>query len=207
MQSIFTPAELFMGINHLHNPYADVLMTGLTYMGDGVAFALVLLIVLISRKFKLFFIGLTSILLVTVIVQVIKHAVDAPRPLLYFQDPSLLHMVKWVTVHGQNSFPSGHSAGAFSLFCFLSLVDKNKLRGLLFLGLALIAAYSRIYLAQHFFADIYIGSIIGTLCSFVVYGLFEFKNLTQSPVLCPQAEAQLLAEAKLEANHLEANLG
>lgn len=198
MQSIFSPEELFMGINQNHNSIADVLMTGITYLGDGCSFAVVLLCILIARKYKLFLIGLVSILAVTLIVQIAKHAIEAPRPLLYFQNAPFVHVVKWVSVHYNNSFPSGHSAGAFALFCFLALIDNNKLRGLLFVSLALIAAYSRIYLAQHFFADIYIGSIIGTGCSFVVYSLFEFKNLTKTPVLCPKAaEAALLAEASL----------
>ncbi|HEU4555777.1 MAG TPA: phosphatase PAP2 family protein [Chitinophaga sp.] len=198
MQSIFTPEELFRGINQTHNSVADVLMTGLTYLGDGAAFAVVLVCTLIARKYKLFLIGLVSILAVALIVQTAKHAIDAPRPLLYFQNASFVHVVKWVSVHYHNSFPSGHSAGAFALFCYLALIDNNKLRGLLFVSLALVAAYSRIYLAQHFFADIYIGSIIGTGCSFIVYSLFEFKNLTKTPVLCSNAaETALLAEPNL----------
>ena len=196
MQSIFTPQELFIGINRMHNTVMDVLMTGITYMGDGIAFAVVLLCMLIARKFKPFFIGITSVLLVTLVVQTIKHIADAPRPMLYFQNAPFVHTVKWVSVHYHNSWPSGHSACAFALFCYLSLIDNNKKRGLFFIGLALLAAYSRIYLAQHFFADIYIGSIIGAIGSFVVYGLFEFRNLTKTPVLCPHAEAALLAEAQ-----------
>ncbi|HEY0612440.1 MAG TPA: phosphatase PAP2 family protein [Chitinophaga sp.] len=196
MQSIFTPQELFIGINRMHNTVTDVLMTGITYMGDGIAFAVVLLCMLIARKFKPFFIGITSVLLVTLVVQSIKHMANAPRPMLYFQNAPFVHTVKWVSVHYHNSWPSGHSACAFALFSYLSLIDNNKKRGLVFIGLALLAAYSRIYLAQHFFADVYIGSIIGAITSFVVYGLFEFRNLTKTPVLCPHAEAALLAEAQ-----------
>lgn len=197
MQSIFTPEELFIGINRMHHPLTDVLMTGITYLGDGISFAVVLVCMLVTRKFKPFLIGLTSVLLMTLVVQTVKHMADAPRPMLYFQEAAFLHTVKWVSVHYHNSWPSGHSACAFALFSYLSLIDNNKRRGLLLIGLALVAAYSRIYLAQHFFADIYIGSIIGALASFVVYGLFEFRNLTRTPVLCPHAEAALLAEAKL----------
>lgn len=196
MQSIFTPQELFIGINRMHNTVTDVLMTVITYMGDGIAFAVVLLCMLIARKFKPFFIGITSVLLVTMVVQSIKHMANAPRPMLYFHNAPFVHTVKWVSVHYHNSWPSGHSACAFALFSYLSLIDNNKKRGLVFIGLALLAAYSRIYLAQHFFADVYIGSIIGAIASFVVYGLFEFRNLTKTPVLCPQAEAALLAEAQ-----------
>lgn len=198
MQSIFTPEELFIGINRMHSQITDVLMTGITYLGDGITFALVLLFLLVTRKFKPFFIGISSVLLVTLVVQAVKYITDAPRPMLYFQEASFVHTVKWVSVHYHHSWPSGHAACAFALFCYLSLIDNNKKRGLLFIGLALLAGYSRIYLAQHFFADVYIGSIIGATASFVVYGLFEFRNLTKTPAVCPhEAEALLLAEAKL----------
>jgi membrane-associated phospholipid phosphatase len=198
MQSIFTPEELFIGINHMHCNFTDVVMSGITYLGDGITFAVVLVYLLIARKFKPFFIGITSVLLVTLVVQAVKHIANAPRPMLYFQEAPFVHTVKWVSVHYYYSWPSGHAACAFALFSHLSLINDNKRRGLLFIGLALLAAYSRIYLAQHFFADIYIGSIIGAVASFVVYGLFEFRNLTQTPVVCPhEAEAVLLAEANL----------
>jgi membrane-associated phospholipid phosphatase len=198
MQSIFTPEELFIGINRMHCHFTDVLMSGVTWLGDGVTFALVLLYLLIIRKFKPFLIGISSVLLVTLVVQTAKHIADAPRPMLYFQEASFVHTVKWVSVHYHHSWPSGHAACAFALFSYLSLIDNNKKRGLFLIAIALLAAYSRIYLAQHFFADIYIGSIIGASASFVVYGLFEFRNLTKTPVVCPrEAEALILAEANL----------
>ena len=189
-----------MGINHLCSPFADVLMTGFTYLADGIVFGLVLLYLLVARKFRPFLIGLTTVLTETAIVQVLKHTIDAPRPLGYFQDASLLHLVKWMPEHYNHSFPSGHAACAFALFCYLALIDNNKMRGMLFMAVALAAAYSRVYLAQHFFQDIYIGSIIGASTSFVVYSLFEYRNLTKTPELCPraamEAETALLAEAQ-----------
>jgi len=198
LQSIFTREELFMGINHLCSPFTDVLMTGFTYLADGIVFGLLLLYLLVARKFRPFLIGLTTVLTETIIVQVLKRTIDAPRPLGYFQDPSLLHLVKWMPAHYNHSFPSGHAACAFALFCYLALIDNNKIRGVLFMGMALAAAYSRVYLAQHFFQDIYVGSIIGASTSFVVYSLFEYRNLTKTPEICPRAaletETALLAE-------------
>jgi membrane-associated phospholipid phosphatase len=36
--------------------------------------------------------------------------------------------------------------------------------------------YARIYLAQHFFADVYFGSILGTLISILVYVWLNSKR-------------------------------
>lgn len=48
--------------------------------------------------------------------------------------------------------------------------------------LALLAAYSRIYLSQHFFADVYAGSLIGVLTTILVYyWLTTFFNKQDYP--------------------------
>ncbi|CAL1520533.1 phosphatase PAP2 family protein [Chitinophaga sp. MM2321] len=185
----YSQRELFLSINGEHSFWGDVLVTGITYLGDGIMFGAILLLILLMQKFRLFFIGLAVFLLTAIIIQIAKHYFNAPRPLSYFGDEAgtLVHTVKWVTVHGSCSFPSGHSAVAFGMFSFLTLMLNNKKLGLLFIGLALSAAYSRIYLAQHFFVDVYVGSIVGTLCTVLVYGFFGFRNSASAPELCAEA--------------------
>ncbi|MBO9732977.1 MAG: phosphatase PAP2 family protein [Chitinophaga sp.] len=190
----YSQRELFLSINGEHSNWADVVVTGLTYLGDGIMFGIVLFLMLVTQRFRLFFIGLAVLLLVTLVVQVAKHYFNAPRPISYFGDETatLVHTVKWVTVHSSCSFPSGHSAAAFGMFSFLAVISRNKKLGLLLIGMALCAAYSRIYLAQHFFADVYVGSIVGTLSTITVYGFFKFRDTSSSPEVC--------AEAVLQAN-------
>ncbi|MCA1759425.1 MAG: phosphatase PAP2 family protein, partial [Bacteroidales bacterium] len=61
------------------------------------------------------------------------------------------------------SFPSGHTATAFSVFLMLALITKNRWGKLaLFFG-AVVVAYSRVYISQHFLVDITAGSIISVL--------------------------------------------
>ncbi|NLR82632.1 membrane-associated phospholipid phosphatase [Chitinophaga polysaccharea] len=194
MLATYSQRELFLGINGEHSEWADVLVTGLTYLGDGIMFGIVLFLMLVTQRFRLFFIGLAVLLLVTLIVQVAKHYFNAPRPISYFGDETatLVHTVRWVSVHSSCSFPSGHSAAAFGMFSFLALIWNNKKTGLLFFIMGICAAYSRIYLAQHFFADVYAGSIVGTLSTVIVYGFFKFRHTTSSPEVC--------AEALLQAN-------
>ncbi len=182
LQAYFTHEELFLAINHAHASWADIAMTGITYIGDGIAFAVMLAIMLAFRKYRLFLSAGTILLLVTIIVQIAKHYYNEPRPSLYFADTAtLVHTIKWVPVHGSCSFPSGHTTTAFAMFTFLTLICRNKFVGFAFLTLALLAAYSRIYLAQHFFVDVYAGSIIGTTSSLVVYTLFHQRRVKSSP--------------------------
>ncbi|MBW8686652.1 phosphatase PAP2 family protein [Chitinophaga rhizophila] len=182
LQAYFTHDELFLAINHANTPWADVVMTGITYIGDGITFAVMLAFILVFRKYKLFLTAGTVLLLTTIIVQTAKHYYNEPRPALYFADANyLVHTVKWVTVHGSCSFPSGHTTTAFAMFTFLAMVCRNKFAGFAFITLALLAAHSRIYLAQHFFVDVYVGSIIGTTSSLVVYTLFHQSRRKEVP--------------------------
>ena len=113
-----------------------------------------------------------------------------PRPTKYFENEEVLHLVEGVKMHEWNSFPSGHTITAFAIFMILVLVVKNNYLKFLFVMIAILAGYSRVYLSQHFLGDIFTGAIIGSLiavcsCSFVDYiGIFKKatwidKNLSQ----------------------------
>jgi len=110
-------------------------------------------------------------------------------------DASVQDLVAAIDHLTQNyKFPSnericvmGHSTGAFSFFCFLSLIltARYKAFGLLFFLLALSVCYSRMYLAAHFFDDVYAGSILGTTLTMLMFSImnqykskFFKKNLT-----------------------------
>jgi membrane-associated phospholipid phosphatase len=78
------------------------------------------------------------------------------------------------------SFPSGHTTSVFAFMAFLSIITKNKLFSILYLLMAIFAAYSRMYLAQHFLEDVITGSIIGVVTAFVVTTLLNNFNWFQS---------------------------
>jgi membrane-associated phospholipid phosphatase len=75
----------------------------------------------------------------------------------------------------ERSFPSGHTCTAFCLFCFLAfiLTPRYKWLGLVFFILAMAVGYSRIYLAAHFFLDVYVGSIIGVIFTILVVAIMR----------------------------------
>ncbi|MRG47872.1 phosphatase PAP2 family protein [Chitinophaga sp. SYP-B3965] len=178
--TVFTKDQLFLTVNGAHNPIADVLVTISTYLGNGALFGIILAFFLYKRQWRNFFMGGASLLLVTLIVQFMKRAVNEPRPISYFSDPSVLHILPWISVHSGLSFPSGHTSTAFAMYCFLGLMWDNKKMGWVLFLLALSTAHSRLYLSQHFFSDVYAGSIIGTFFCTIIYWLFEYKK-SQTP--------------------------
>ncbi len=182
LQLYFTNEQLFFAVNNHYTPFADVVMYYTTWLGEGwFIVILILLLFAISRFRNLwFFITATMCSLIPFgMQQGLKEYFKAPRPRAYFHDSAVMHFLPTWPSLVNNSFPSGHSEGAFSFFCFASLLLPEKYRryGLLFFLLALSVCYSRIYLTAHFFADVYAGSIIGGVVTTLVYSvMYQFKD-------------------------------
>src|SRR5699024_7390074 len=126
------------------------------------------------------FILALSALLQTIIVQGLKRfffeEMTRPRKFLELDSLSHIHFVEGVTVHNFNSFPSGHSATAFAIFTLLALIYRKSWWTALVFFVAAAVAISRVYLLQHFFIDIYFGSIIGMVSVAAVYFHFEVRS-------------------------------
>ncbi len=173
---------LELAINREHQRWLDVFFKYLTHVGDGLFYVLVIVILLIFRR-RQGWIALVCFAVVGASVQFLKKLVfyQALRPKLFFGEQELLHFVEGVSVHSHESFPSGHAATAFSVFCLLSLFSKNPVWGLPLCILAILAACSRVYLLQHFILDIYVGAILGTILTLVIYHLMTRVRASAPP--------------------------
>ena len=170
-------AEKHLEFNSFHNSFFDSFFYYFTFLGDGIT-ALVISITLIAFNFRnALFVGLSNIISV-LITQLLKHTLfdDIVRPKKFFEGMHDLYLVPGVDNYLYNSFPSGHSTCAFSLYLALALIIQNKLLKLLFFFIALLVGYSRIYLSQHFFEDVYAGSIIGVFVTLIVYYCMRKTN-------------------------------
>jgi membrane-associated phospholipid phosphatase len=66
-------------------------------------------------------------------------------------------------MHQLNSFPSGHTATAFTIFLLTIYLFNNKKMVLIGLIYAMLCGYSRVYLGQHFPLDLGGGIIVAIL--------------------------------------------
>lgn len=177
-QLLFTKKELFSLFNIHHSAVSDILMENFTLLGEGFFSAVLLLVLFGIKSFRNWWYFLSAVftnVLPVIIIQSLKYSVDAPRPLKYFNEATWIHTTpEWPRLM-EHSFPSGHTSAAFCLFTFLALLLPVKYRwvGLCFFVLALSVAYSRMYLAAHFFADVYVGSIIGGIFTIGVIAIMN----------------------------------
>lgn len=176
---VFSKAEIHIFINQFHNTFADIFFKYFTYLGDGIAIAIFIVLLLFVRyRYTLIMLG--SVFFATIVVQLFKRVLYAgePRPKLFFKDIQELYFVPDVRVHLINSFPSGHTSTAFGLFFMAALITKNNYLKLLFFIAALLVAVSRMYLSQHFLVDTYFGSLIGTtFTGLMFYFGMKWSNL------------------------------
>lgn len=160
-------------INGNHSDVTDRFFTIVTHAGDGKIFV-PLIILLLFVRFSYTLAALSAWAGHGLICSVMKRYVfaDALRP-AGILDRDLLHFVPGVDVHVNYSFPSGHTATAFCLAILISLVLRKKMALFVTIAFALLVAYSRVYLLQHFLIDVVCGAFIGTLVAFVTWYLFE----------------------------------
>lgn len=155
----------------------------ITYFGDGLVAPFLLLVILIYNA-RLGIYSTATFLSASLFSQLLKRCFfdDVNRPLFVFQweyhYPSI-NYVPDVDRYIHNSFPSGHATQAFAIFMCLAFMTKKQYLKILFLVIALLTSFSRVYLSQHWLNDITAGSIIGVIFSILFYYLLIGRNKLQ----------------------------
>lgn len=169
--------SLLLTINAQYHPILDQLFFYITNLGHGLAYlAMMILLFICQLPYRKMLIGSVSFIGMSIIVQIIKRIIfpELLRPIALVPDPSQLHLVDQVEILRDLTFPSGHAATIFTAVCFIHLImpSKKPLYTFLLITLAIGVAYSRIYLCQHFYRDVYVGMLIGGLTTLLTHAYF-----------------------------------
>lgn len=176
MVTMFSKSSLHLILNKFHFWFLDYFFKYATYLGDGIMFGVLVLVFLFIKKRMALVFGVSGILTL-IITHVLKKIVFAgmPRPVGVIGEDKL-HLVEGIKIAFWNTFPSGHTTTAFAIFTILCLYFRKCTSQYLWIGLALVAGISRVYLSQHFWIDIFVGSVLGILIAFISMGLFFPKR-------------------------------
>jgi len=159
--------------NHLRNKQFDILMPFFTYLGDkGLIWIIISLILISIKKYRKEGIVLLSALVLATILGegFLKHLVKRPRPFLEVQSIKLL-----ISKPSSYSFPSGHTTSSFAAAGVLGYYFKKY--KVYFFTLAILIAFSRLYLFVHYPSDVLAGIILGLLSSGVVLKMFNKRKV------------------------------
>lgn len=160
-------------------PFITELMLLITHLGEETAFLAIALVVFWcvdkNRGYYIMSVGFIG----TIFNQFLKLLCKVPRP--------------WVKDLGFNaveaakpeatgySFPSGHSQSSVGVFGGLALTGRNKALRWIFIAIAVIVPFSRLYLGVHTPQDVLVGSFSALILIFVLRFINEGKHIR--PVL------------------------
>ena len=172
---LYSKTDIFLFINSKHNPFFDLFFAKATNIGDGWSFAIFLIVAFFYIKKKDFYFGIAIFASTSLISTLFKRVFfsNELRPFAWFVNNKVVHFVEGVTVYSNNSFPSGHTITAFSLAFYAAYLIKNGKLNFVFLLVAILVGYSRIYLGQHFFGDVVFGSLISVSTSLFCLYVFD----------------------------------
>ena len=186
MAVITTPKlDLHAAINAHHNPVTDTLFKYITHLGDGLTASVVALFLLLRVNWRAFLLAATGLLSSSILVQLLKRTIFSgeDRPWAFLGQMPGVQLVAGIDLNHHFSFPSGHSASIFALCFALATVIGRQSMAFGLAVLACVVAFSRVYLSQHFTADILGGALLGMMGSLGAYWWLHHSPFSQRPWL------------------------
>lgn len=151
-------------IQTLRTPIGDVLVPLITRLGDaGIVWILLTIILLLLPRTRRSGVILMVALLIDLVLcnGIMKNLFARTRPFYVNTSVQLL-----IPRPGEYSFPSGHTAASFTAVAALYFAGERKLWKPA-LVLAVLIAFTRLYLYVHYPTDILGGIVIGIVAGFI----------------------------------------
>jgi membrane-associated phospholipid phosphatase len=182
-------AHIFQLINSHHSVVVDYFFMIVTQLGNGwIAVPLVAIVIVVktprSHLAKVLICALVAGTLAGILNTTIKRTTHRSRPVSFFEDQARSSVVQGEAgsgcvvanvpfkvhtlgpVYHRNSFPSGHTATAFTAATILAVLFG----GYFFCSYipAFLVAYSRVYMGDHFPLDTFGGALLGIIVGFAI---------------------------------------
>ena len=164
--------DFLIWLEQLRIPVLTEIMLFVTKLGEETAFLVIALIVFWCvdkrRGYLLMAVGFMG----TILNQFLKMVCMVPRPWLRGVTP----VEEAKAAAGGYSFPSGHTTMAVGTFGSLAVTDRKKWRVALFIFLAAVVGFSRLYLGVHTPADVLVGALTSVALILICRPILCGKN-------------------------------
>ena len=173
------------------HPFLDTVFPYLTHLGQvGAIWLLIGFVLIISKKYRFWgFALIGAVAAVGLFNEVILKAIVArPRP--FVADPSIQLLISAPTGY---SFPSGHAGCAFAAATVIAFMPIGRGWKAGAWVLAVLLAFSRLYLQVHYPTDVLVGAAIGVLYGIIAVKVgkaIQRKRLSRAPAHASGADPQ-----------------
>lgn len=189
---IVTSPLLFMGkgsimlvVNNNNSQFLDISFLWISKLGNTFTAFIIFIGLLFTSNLRWSYQFFVSFLIQLITVLILKHWLfdHTYRPYFFYDKnaQNLLHVVQGVKLYSFDSFPSGHTTTAFFIAIFFILKLKNNYISIPLILAATLVGISRMYLAQHFFIDVYFGALFGSIAAIVGHLITIKKHKTWYP--------------------------
>lgn len=167
--------ELFRTIHvGLHRDWLDQWVLWLTYTGDGLCHATVILAMIVWKKTRPYgWACLAAFLFSGAVQAVIKELTQRVRPSNFdFARPL-------EEIYGNTSFPSGHTTTSFAIAFMIAWMVKDTKYANWGWGLsawALMVGLSRVYVGIHYPGDVLGGIAVAAVCTSTLFLIWQKKG-------------------------------
>ncbi len=162
---------ILYALEGVRTPLLDAVMSALTQLGSETLVIAAALAVYwcFSKKhgYYLMAIGLIG----TALNQFLKILCRVPRP--WVRDPNFTIVEAARADAGGYSFPSGHTQGVTGSLGGIARLTKSTALRVVCIVLALVVAFSRMYLGVHYPSDVGFSLAVGIVLIFALYPVFE----------------------------------
>lgn len=161
-------------LERIRTPFLDTVMQFFTYFGEETLFLVLALTVFwcIDKRegYYLLFVGFFG----TILNQFLKLYYRIPRP--WVKDPDFTVVQSARAGATGYSFPSGHTQNVVGTLGGIARWHKHAVLRIVCIGIALLCAFSRMYLGVHTPLDVGVSLLIATVLVFVFYPLVRWAT-------------------------------
>ena len=178
----------------LRTPFLNELFLLITHLGEELVFLVFAIVIFwcVSKR-EGYYILITG-LVGTVCNQTLKLACKVRRP---WTHPGFSAVEGAVPEATGYSFPSGHTQNAAGTFGCVARWSKRTFVRITFITLAVLVAFSRMYLGVHFPTDVFFSVLLASLLVFLLYPIFKSEESFHKYMPCVVSVSVLLAVGNL----------
>ena len=170
--------ELLKALEDIRSPFLDTVMETITRLGEETIAIVIICVIFwcISKKFAV--IVAVVFFFSSLAVQSLKMIFRIDRP--WVIDTNLSPIPAAMEAATGYSFPSGHTQTAAAIYGAIGAQLKKKPLMMLFFAIALLVAFSRLYLGVHTLQDVIASLVITSVIILVVCRILKSEDIYEA---------------------------